>query len=239
MMEFTDDDPVEQPIQYYHFKCVRCKIDFYEIADLKNHYFKVHIKKTERKRSISVSAQSDEDDVNTQAKKLKRSTPSPQKKTAAQMEQEKHDETMLNRIGCLSEDEIKLFNWKGIDESGLYGNLVKYENVSKKRHLFKQGVIVWAGWKNMMWPAVLKKTTKEGGSSMKIHFRHYETGANRLGKHVFKSDSSRVELFYRCKEHADFKILGKVRFLLGSLPLACFLLGSEQVSGSMKTEIYF
>jgi hypothetical protein len=200
MIDAIQEQQVEQSIHYYHFKCVRCQIDFYDITDLKNHYFKLHIaNKTGRKRRSSWAT-----DDEASPKRLK---PSP--KSAEQLEQDRYDETMLNRVSCLVEDQIKLFNWKGIDESALHANLTKYEHVPKKRHLFKHGVIVWAQWKNMMWPAVVKKTNKEGGSALKISFRHYEIGAKRLGKHVFKLDSSRVELFYRCRQHADYKVLGK------------------------------
>jgi hypothetical protein len=205
------DTPVEHPIKYYHFKCVRCKIDFYEIVDMKNHYFKVHMQVNDGKRTSSMALLDDSEDDETksssqQAKKTKRS---PTKKTVEQLEQDKQDDMILNKMCDLTDDQIKLFNWKNIDESSLHDNLTKYTNVPKKRHFFKPNVIVWAQWQNMMWPSVVKKTTKESGSSLKIHIRHYETGANRLGTHVFKLDSSRVELFYRCKQHADYKILGK------------------------------
>ena len=109
----------------------------------------------------------------------------------------------------LNEEEMKKFNLENIDETELLKEIG--DGVYNKKRELLAGKIAWVQWRTIMWPALIVKvtsrsTTSSSTSSLKIHIRFYEMN-QKLGS-VFKMDPSKVELFYKCKEHENYKLLG-------------------------------
>lgn len=114
------------------------------------------------------------------------------------------------RLAELTEEEMKKFNLENIDETELV-NEIGDGTYNKRRELLA-GRIAWVEWKHIMWPALIVKVTSRTAtsstSSLKIHIKFYEM-MRKLGN-VFKVDPSKVELFYKCKEHEHYKVLGAI-----------------------------
>jgi hypothetical protein len=116
------------------------------------------------------------------------------------------------RLSELNEEEMKKFNLEDIDETELIKEIG--DGVYNKKRELLAGRITWAEWRNFMWPAKIVKVTSRSitsssQSSLKIHIRFYERNP-KLGKSIFKMDASKVELFFKCKEHEHYKVLGAI-----------------------------
>jgi hypothetical protein len=124
------------------------------------------------------------------------------------------DDLVLNkRLTELTEDEMKTYNIENIDETALINEIG--DGVYNKKRELLAGRVVWAQWRHIMWPAMIVKVHKTSRSAatisgLKIHIRYYEEPPKvKLGC-VFKMDLSKVELFYKCKEHVHYKVLGAI-----------------------------
>jgi hypothetical protein len=70
------------------------------------------------------------------------------------------------------------------------------------------GRIIWAERGDCMWPAKIVKVTSSSKSSLKINIRFYEL--NRKLSSIFTMDPFKIEMFYKCKEHEQYKVIGAI-----------------------------
>ena len=178
-------------IKLYRFKCVRCNLIYSEIDLLKDHYFDKHIFYSTINNTFFRS--------NSEIKIKRR-----------KIEVEKEEISEIDkRLSELNEEAMKKFNLDNIDETEFVKEIG--DGVYNKKRELVAGRIAWVQWRNFMWPAKIMKATRHSNtsfyqSSLKIHIRFYEM--NHKFGNLFKIDASKCELFYKCKEHEQYKVLG-------------------------------
>ena len=241
-MEINDEcTKIKEKIsKIYRYNCVRCNLIFNEIDLLKSHYYEKHIvlienvttsKKTKnlekiasnikakRQRTIQNKASDEENDESNNISLTNSSsfhtnssiTIKRRKIEAPEEEVIRNDTDNDKRMNELTDDEMKKYNLEDIDETELINEIG--DGVYNKKRELLAGKVVWAQWRNIMWPGLIVKVTSRTAKSismsgLKIHIRYYEM-RNKLGS-VFKMDPSKVELFYKCKEHESYKVLGAI-----------------------------
>lgn len=222
------------------FNCERCKLGYDDLIGLKAHYNELHSKnyvdpyiendspnktkkeeaskvnkKSEkeqsRRQSIRVSSKrklsevpSEESAILSTPKQLK-TTPRANKREETPLDEYK-DELDEKKIKQMEIDELEAFNLASIDETPYF----EYSNKCKTKRLrdIVAGRVAWAKWKHTMWPAMIERVNKDKKDNLRISIRYYEM--NRKLGNVFFLDSSKVELFFKCEQHVDFKRLACV-----------------------------
>lgn len=116
---------------------------------------------------------------------------------------------LLRKVKTLKTEDIKNFHFaKDIDENKFYEFYQSKDGLAladKKKEL-KSGSIVWAKWKSIgMWPARVENVIcSKNHNIRKVTFRYFEV--NHVKSHIFKTDPSKIELFYRSVEnHIKYK----------------------------------
>jgi hypothetical protein len=123
-----------------------------------------------------------------------------------QGEEEKALSDIYKRLSELNQEEMKTFNLEDIDETELIKKTG--DGVYKKIRELLTGRIIWAERRDCMWPAKIVKVTGSSKSSLKINIRCYELN-RKLGS-IFEMDSFKIEMFYKCKEHEQYKVIGAI-----------------------------
>jgi hypothetical protein len=222
------------------FNCERCKIGYEDLNGLKAHYNELHfknyldpyiqndspqikIKKEEFQKVINKSqSQSRRQSTRVSTKRKLSEVPSeealnktPPKQLKTTPRANKREETPLdeyldelngNKLKKMVIDELEGFNLASIDETPYFEYSSKF-NTKRLRDIVA-GRVAWAKWKHTMWPAMIERVNKDKRNNLRISIRYYEM--NRKLGHMFSLDSSKVELFFKCEQHVDFKRLACV-----------------------------